>query len=129
MINEIEYSKVMKNNPSSAERGALGQWSRVTRLVVASGAMLLGLGSAMAQVAVSTLAGSSPAIASGNVDATGTAARFNAPASVAVDAAGNIYVADTSNHKIRKVTSAGVVTTFAGSGTQGGTEDGFAPGP
>ena len=121
MINEIEYSKVMKNNPSSAEKGAQGKWARAARYAIACGAVMVGLGSAMAQVAVSTLAGSSPAIAAGNVDATGNAARFSAPASVAVDAAGNLYVADTSNHKIRKVTSAGVVTTFAGSGTQGST--------
>ncbi len=119
MINEIEYLKVMKNNPSAAVKGAPGKWSRVSRQAIACGAMLLGLGSAMAQTAISTLAGSSPAIAAGNVDATGTAARFSAPASVAVDAAGNIYVADASNHKIRKVTPLGVVTTLAGSGSQG----------
>jgi hypothetical protein len=82
-------------------------------------ASLLACTAATAQTAISTLAGSSPAIAAGNVDATGTAARFSAPASVAVDAAGNIYVADASNHKIRKVTAAGVVTTLAGSGSQG----------
>ncbi len=83
------------------------------------GVLLVPLVSASAQTAISTLAGSSPAIAAGNVDATGTAARFSAPASVAVDAVGNIYVADTSRHKIRKVTAAGVMTTLAGSGMAG----------
>ena len=119
MINETQYSKAMKNNPSLVEQGPQGNWSRAARQVIAAGALLLSMSSAIAQTAVSTLAGSSPAIQSGNVDATGTAARFNALSSVAVDAAGNIYIADAGNHKIRKVTPAGVVTTLAGSGAQG----------
>jgi sugar lactone lactonase YvrE len=60
---------------------------------------------------VSTLAGL--AGVRGNVDGTGSAARFSSPNSVAVDAAGNVYVSDTVNNAIRKITPAGVVTTFA----------------
>jgi sugar lactone lactonase YvrE len=83
-----------------------------------SGALLtlivLGLvaGRASAQeVEFRTMAGKSPA---GDVDATGGEARFNAPIGVAVDGSGNIFVADQQNYRVRKVTAAGVVTTFAG---------------
>jgi len=69
---------------------------------------------------VSTLAGS--AGNSGSTNGTGAAARFNYPAGVAVDAAGNIYVADTENHTIRKITSGGIVSTLAGTaGAPGST--------
>ncbi len=60
----------------------------------------------------------------GATDATGTAARFNSPAAVAVDLAGNLYIADSSNHVIRKISSGGVVTTLAGSPGLSGSTDG-----
>lgn len=60
----------------------------------------------------------------GDADGAGSAARFNNPEGVAVDGAGTIFVADTSNHVLRRITQAGVVSTFAGSSTQYGAVDG-----
>jgi sugar lactone lactonase YvrE len=69
---------------------------------------------------VKTLAGSGVA---GFGDANGIAAQFSSPSGVVTNAAGEVFVADRLNHRIRKITPAGVVTTFAGSGV-GGFEDG-----
>ena len=64
--------------------------------------------------AVTTVAGGA---AAAWADGMGSAARFNMPAGVAVDAAGTIFVADTSNHRIRAVAPNGAVSTLAGSGS------------
>jgi len=56
-----------------------------------------------------------------------TSAKLNKPSGVTVDSAGNIYIADTDNHRIRKVDAAGIITTLAGNGIAGYSAGGSAP--
>ncbi len=72
--------------------------------------------------AVTTLAGT--AGKKGAANGTGAAARFNHPMGVTTDSAGNIYVADSGNNTIRKITPAGLVTTLAGTAEKEGDSDG-----
>ena len=64
---------------------------------------------------VSTLAGSAT---TGYADLLGTAARFDGAQEIVIDSSNNLYVADFQNHVVRKITPAGLVSTFAGSGVQ-----------
>lgn len=71
--------------------------------------------------------GSSTGLAGGNgvtgaVDGTGSTARFSSPTRMVQDSLGNTFVADRGNNLIRKITSAGAVTVFAGSGTAGSAD-------
>lgn len=76
-------------------------------------------GNVVAQTLVSTLAGSGNV---GSANANGILASFNLPTVVALDSFGNVFVVDRSNHKIRKITPDGTVTTFAGSGVSGAAD-------
>ncbi|MDR2207675.1 MAG: hypothetical protein LBE22_01680 [Azoarcus sp.] len=80
---------------------------------------------------VSTLAGSDTVDhdMGGYTDGPGDVAQFCFPEDIEIDASGNLYVADTHNHRIRKITPEGVVSTLAGSGTVGHDMGGFVDGP
>jgi sugar lactone lactonase YvrE len=108
--------------------GTFQQWARVARRIVAVGALAVGISSASAQIAISTLAGTNASITTGSTDATGILARFNVPIGVVTDGT-NLYVADSANHTIRKIViSSGAVTTFAGAAlTPGITDTGTGP--
>lgn len=77
---------------------------------------------------LSTVAGAAPPSGLGGTgvpdfkDATGTASRFNSPKEMVMDKNGNFFITDYNNFRIRKMTSAGVVTTLAGDGTEGSTD-------
>jgi len=73
---------------------------------------------------ITTIAGNG--YGSGGDGGQATQAQLNFPTSVALDSAGNLYISDTSNHQVRKVSPAGIITRFAGTGTAGFSGDGGA---
>ncbi|WP_446697131.1 NHL domain-containing protein [Streptomyces cinereospinus] len=78
---------------------------------------------------ISTVAGTGAAGFGGDGGAA-VSAQLNSPREVAVDGTGALYIADADNHRIRKVTSDGKISTVAGTGTEGfGGDDGLAPPP
>jgi sugar lactone lactonase YvrE len=70
---------------------------------------------------ITTIAGSTPGFDGDNNPA--TAAHLNLPTAIALDPTNNLYIADTQNHRIRKVDTTGIITTIAGNGTQGFSGD------
>ncbi|MES2536346.1 MAG: NHL repeat-containing protein [Pseudomonadota bacterium] len=75
-----------------------------------------------ATAVVTTFAGAIES--AGSADGIGAAARFEEPTGITTDASGNMYVADGSNHTIRKITPDGIVTTLAGTAGSNGNADG-----
>ncbi|MBZ5607930.1 MAG: hypothetical protein LAP38_06730 [Acidobacteriia bacterium] len=73
--------------------------------------------------AAATVAGSGEARYFGGDNGSAKAARLHAPSGIAVDDLGNWYVADTANHRVRKITPAGVISTIAGTGDPGAKGD------
>jgi sugar lactone lactonase YvrE len=71
---------------------------------------------------ITTFAGSGKGFAGDGGPA--TKAKLRAPRTMAADAAGNVYVVDTGNHRVRKISAAGIITTIAGTGTAGYSGDG-----
>ncbi len=79
----------------------------------------------LASGSVNTIAGNGVLSHSGDGGAA-VKAQINTPLGVAVDAAGNTYIADTANNVVRRVDSNGVISNFAGTGTAGSSGDGSA---
>jgi sugar lactone lactonase YvrE len=90
--------------------------------IIAGLTLLIGTSAAHAQT-IGTVAGNGSAGYNGDGLAA-TAAALNQPRGVAFDRAGNMYIADMSNHRIRRVDAAGTISTFAGTGTAGYSGDG-----
>jgi len=72
---------------------------------------------------VVTIAGSGAAPYFGGDDGPATSARLHSPSGLTVDVAGNWYIADTANNRVRRINPAGVITTIAGTGDAGSTGD------
>ena len=72
---------------------------------------------------ITTIAGNGVAGFSGD-GGLATAATLNAPANIAIDAAGNLFIADLDNYRIRKIDPSGVISTYVGNGTSGYSGDG-----
>jgi NHL repeat-containing protein len=75
---------------------------------------------------ITTYAGTGTAGATGDGGAA-TSARINGPTAITLNSAGDLYIADTANNKIRLVTAAGIITTVVGTGTAGSAGDGGSP--
>jgi uncharacterized protein (TIGR03437 family) len=91
-------------------------------LVVCLGLLCLSAARGQQQYTIQTLAGNgSAAFAGDNGDP--AAAQLNSPDAVALDSKGNLYIADTGNHRIRMISVAGIITTIAGTGTLGYSGD------
>ncbi len=83
------------------------------------------IGSSINAQIINTIAGNGTSGSAGD-NAAATLAQLNYPSAVAVDAAGNVYIADASNNRIRKINTGGIISTIAGTGVAGYSGDGAA---
>src|ERR1035437_6483294 len=99
-----------------------------TLIIIISPLLWRGAGGEVSAQIISTIAGSGATGAGyGNYSGDGgqaTAAGLDLPFSITLDAAGNMYISDTYNSRIRKINTAGIITTIAGNGIQGFGGDG-----
>lgn len=121
----------MAGSKGSAD-GTAARFSGPTNLCLSSNGTLFvtdGLNNTIRAVApngVATTVAGAPG-KKGNTDGKAADARFNCPHGIATDAAGNLYVTDTFNHTVRKISPGGDVTTLAGTADESGSADGLGP--
>lgn len=129
IFNEAVATSVLLNGPTGVAVDSAGN------IYVVEGSIGTGTGLAVgdnrvweiSSGVVKTAAGNGVESFSGDGSAA-TAAQLNNPAAMAFDAAGNLYIADASNNRVRKISPLGSITTVAGNGTAGWSGDG-GPGP
>ena len=116
-MTHISSFRPLRRLPAAGRRPTL--LTALALLLTLAGGLLRPLGARAQTYNVSTLAGTG---AQGAADGPGSSATFSNPIGVAVDGAGNVYVAEANNNKIRKISAAGVVSTLAGTGSQGAAD-------
>lgn len=115
------HAEVRSNSSLQVNRVRRWVWLLATTTVLATGCGGGG-GEPVRAPGISVYAGS--IAESGSADGAAGTARFSSPAGLAVDASGNLYVADQRNQTIRRITPAGQVSTVAGTPGHGGKQDG-----
>jgi len=96
---------------------------RLPLFVLPVACLLLTAWPALSQGNIATIAGNGSAAYSGD-GGLATAASLNHPRGLAIDSSGNLYISDVDNHRVRRVTAAGIISTVAGNGSLGFSGDG-----